>query len=100
MKFQVIKCTPMESKPTAQNAWRASMVKGLLTDDVGEVEMVEVMLFGERGTMPPIFQDGDNCLAHVQHRRNKNTGRSELVIGSLTKVAATASLGKPLVAAA
>jgi hypothetical protein len=98
MKFQVIKCTPMESKPSAENAWRASMVKGLFTDDLGEVEMMEVMLFGERGALPPVYTAGEMCAPIVQVRRNKSNGRPELVIGSLTKMTASATGPKAVAA--
>ena len=94
MKFQVVKCSPMESKPGAPSHWLATMVKGLFTDDLGEVEMVEVMLFGERGAAPPTFTTGEHLQPVFQVRRAKNTGRPEFVIGSLQKIAAVASLPK------
>ncbi len=84
-KFQVVKCAPMESKPGAATTWRATMVKGLFTDDLGEIEMVEVMMFGERGQHPPIFQEGENLQPVFQVRKNKTNGRPEFVIGSLVK---------------
>lgn len=86
-KFQVIKCEPMESKPGAQNSWRASMIKGLYTDETGEIEMCEVMLFGDRGGNPPVFEKGVMLQPVFQVRRNKQTQRPEFVIGSLLPLA-------------
>jgi len=94
MKFQVVKCAPMESKPGATSAWRATMVKGLFTDDLGEVEMVEVMMFGERGQLPPTFNSGEMLQPVFQVRRNKANGRPEFVIGSLVKAAAVTPVPK------
>lgn len=88
MKFQVIKCEPMVSKPNAPNAWVASMVKGLFTDDAGEIEMVEVMLFGERGAAPPTFSPGDHLMPVFGVRRNRTTNRAEFVIASFAKLPA------------
>jgi hypothetical protein len=86
-KFQVVACKPMQSKPTAPTAWRATMVKGLFTDDAGEIEMVEVMMFPERGYEPPMFTAGENLVPVFQVRKNKTNGRPEFVIGSLNKPA-------------
>lgn len=89
MKFQVVKCEPMESKPGSATTWRATMVKGLFTDDLGEVEMVEVMMFGERGAQPPTFDKGEQLHPVFQVRRNKATQRPEFFIGSLIKPASS-----------
>lgn len=92
-KFQVVACKPMESKPDAPKPWRASMVKGLFTDDTGEIEMVEVMMFAERGQHPPIFQPGEQLSPVFQVRKNQTNGRPEFFIGSL-KPAAVAAVPK------
>jgi len=92
-KFQVVKCQAMRSQPGSKSNWEATMVKGLYTDDGGEVEMIEVMLFGERGFAPPTFDAGQTLAPHFVVRRNKTNGRMEFVIGSLTALAA-ASLAK------
>jgi hypothetical protein len=90
MKFEVVKCQPMESKPGAANPWRATMVKGLFTDDLGEVEMVEVMLFGQRDAFPPVFQTGELLQPVFQVRVNRQTKRPEFVIGALNKPSVSA----------
>lgn len=75
----------MESKPGAANHWIATMVKGLFTDDLGEVEMVEVMMFPERGQAPVNYAPGEHLVPVFQARKNRTNGRIEFVIGSLVK---------------
>jgi hypothetical protein len=66
------------------------MVKGLFTDDEGEIEMVEVMLFGQNGQQPPVFSEGQICAPVFGVRRNKSTNRPEFTISSLRVMAAAA----------
>lgn len=89
-KFQVVKTSPMKNKPDSKSMWIASMVKGLFTDDFGEVEMVEVMLFGAGSELPPTYKAGEQLTPIFQVRRNRSTNRTEFVIGSFTPVAKAA----------
>lgn len=89
-KFQVVKCSPMTNKPGSATQWRASMVKGLLTSDDGEVDMFEVLIFGERGQEPPVYKPGENLLPVIGLRTNKVTQRPELVITSFLQPVAAA----------
>jgi hypothetical protein len=86
-KFEVVKTTPMASRD-ASKPWQATMVKGLYTDDEGEIEMVEVMLFGEQGKAPPQFKDGALVTPIFGVRRNKTNNRPEFVISALRPLAA------------
>ena len=91
--FQVIKVTPMESKPNATSSWRASLVKGLYTDEHGEMDTAEVMLFGERGQHPPVFEKGDKLIPNFGLVRNRDSGKMEFQITSFIRPA-VASVSK------
>lgn len=84
-KFQVLKTSIRGSEPGKSPVWSARVVKGMFTDDLGEMNTYETMMFGNRGEAPPDFAVGEVFTPIIALGVNRKTGLPEFTIFALQK---------------
>lgn len=86
-KFQVVKCELASGIGKTGTAWNGTRVKGLFTDDNGEMDMVDLLLFPERGQSPVLYQPNEHLIPLIGVGRNKANNRPEFSIVGFKPVA-------------